>query len=763
MSIEKIAKQLIRQKEAGQPTILFLGAGVSVTAGVPTVPGIIHYVRDSSSFDYLKKSKYDNYFDLMSNMFPGDRKKVLDNFIDQAKVNISHIIVGFLISEGLVDCAITTNFDPLIDDATTLFYRNPQKYDIANNVSLSGHNIALPSIIYLHGEYRNVWQLNTKSELQKNVAEINTVTSQMASKQATWIIVGYSGKDRVFDALAKIPQFSQGLYWISYKEEPPTTKVQNQLLSKPNNNAKLVSGYDSDTFFKKLFKNLIKYGNTDIERLNNKLSNVLLSQKQLQPNSIGNNEVSFTNQISLTSDCQEWIKETTRAQPSYRNIDREKESQGIIYNLGQLITNLFSTESKRITNDIRSRIKNKEWEEALELCNIEIKGNPDTVLAYYFKGIIFGEMGKNGGNPYISRKYYIQMVSSFDKAKTKGKDKNKVWRDLEYISAVKKLLWQKEHNRGVNIVTNDNLKTILNNPTNLAMQHLTNATIIQPDNSLSWNVLAQISAMNESFKDAAKAKKKYISMVEQDTMLEPNDYLQLASYYFQADNNPKVVSALESGTEQFPDNQKLVSNLADAYQRAGEPEKAISTVRRLVEENPEDPQFHLVLGTQIYQRALVLNDSLSANYDEIFDLQQKMRNSSDAEKKNVQQQIETLEQGNEQLEPKVKELTDEAEKELKTVIEYRPDDDTAYNTLGIIYQNRAKAIFDKRNQTVDDEKAAVLDEKGKEMLKEATVNYKKATEIKPKEKGYWKSLYSIYVALGMDNKAHEAQNRIDNR
>src|SRR5699024_4169036 len=157
------------------------------------------------------------------------------------------------------------------------------------------------------------------------------------------------------------------------------------------------------------------------------------------------------------------------------------------------------------------------------------------------------------------------------------------------------------------------------------------------------------------------------SMVEQDTMLEPNDYLQLASYYFQADNNPKVVSALESGTEQFPDNQKLVSNLADAYQRAGEPEKAISTVRRLVEENPEDPQFHLVLGTQIYQRALVLNDSLSANYDEIFDLQQKMRNSSDAEKKNVQQQIETLEQGNEQLEPKVKELTDEAEKELKTV------------------------------------------------------------------------------------------------
>src|SRR5699024_4301086 len=319
--------------------------------------------------------------------------------------------------------------------------------------------------------------------------------------------------------------------------------------------------------------------------------------------------------------------------------------------------------------------------------------------------------------------------------------------------------WQTEHNRAVKLATDDSLKNAVQEPIAKATDHLKNATIIQPDSSLSWNVLAQVSAMNKDFEVAADAKEKYISMIEQDTTLKANDYLQLASYYFQADANQEVVSALEMGIEQFPDSDELVSNLADAYQRAGQPKKAIATVKKMVEQDPQNPQYHLVLGTQIYQQALVLNDSLSANYDEIFSLQQKLRNSSDAEKENIQQQIAELEQQNEQLEPKVEELTDQAEEELKTVVQYRSDDDAAYNTLGIIDQNRAKAIIDKRNRTKDNEEAAQLDKQGKEMLQEAMKNYKRATEIKPNEQKYWKSLYSIYVALGMDDKAADAMEK----
>src|SRR5699024_1278648 len=123
--------------------------------------------------------------------------------------------------------------------------------------------------------------------------------------------------------------------------------------------------------------------------------------------------------------------------------------------------------------------------------------------------------------------------------------------------------------------------------------------------------------MNKNFEEAAGAKEKYLSMA-QDTTLEANDYLQLASYHFQLGRNNDVVTALEAAYEQFPDNQEIVSNLADAYQRVGEPEKAISTVEKLVEQEPENPQYHLVLGTQIYQKALVITDSLSENSQQIL-------------------------------------------------------------------------------------------------------------------------------------------------
>src|SRR5699024_3983926 len=128
-------------------------------------------------------------------------------------------------------------------------------------------------------------------------------------------------------------------------------------------------------------------------------------------------------------------------------------------------------------------------------------------------------------------------------------------------------------------------------------------------------------------------------------------------------------------TDQFAENQELVSNLADAYQRAGNSEKAISIVRDLVKEKPEDPQFHLVLGTQIYQQALVLNDTLSANNDKLFDLNRSLKSADEEQKASIKSQIDELKQENERLEHKVKVMTREAEKEMKEVRQYRSEEE----------------------------------------------------------------------------------------
>lgn len=411
-----------------------------------------------------------------------------------------------------------------------------------------------------------------------------------------------------------------------------------------------------------------------------------------------------------------------------------------------------------LADEAQSNIESQNFEEALAAAEKSIEQNPQDPLGYYYKGVALGEMAGAEEDPEARAETYKEMNAAFAEAKEVAETAEDVPGEVERIDDVKNVLWQTEHNRAVELATDDSLKQTVDNPLEQSMYHLMNATNIQPDSLLSWDVLSQVAAMNQSFEEAANAKEKFISMA-QDTSLEANDYLQLASYHFQMDNQQEVVNSLEKAHEQFPDNQEIVSNLADAYQRVGEPEKAIATVEKLVEQEPENPQYHLVLGTQIYQQALTITDSLSANSNEIVKLRQELNNSSDSEKQNIQQQISNLQQENQQLQSKIDELTDRAEEELNTVLEYRPNDDAAYNTLGIIYQNKAKALFDQRNQTTDNQKAAELDKQGQEFLKEAMQNYERAAEIDPNNQEYWKSLFSIYTALGMDEKAQEAMKK----
>lgn len=384
--------------------------------------------------------------------------------------------------------------------------------------------------------------------------------------------------------------------------------------------------------------------------------------------------------------------------------------------------------SNPLADEAQSNIESQNFEEALAAAEESIQTNPQDPLGYYYKGVALGEMAGAEEDPAGRTETYEEMNAAFAKAKEVAAKAEDVPGEIERIDAVKNVLWQTEHNRAVQLATDDSLKNTVNEPMEQSMNHLKNATIIQPDSALSWNVLSQVSAMNQNYEEAANAKEEYLAMA-QDTSLEASDYMQLASYYYQLDDQEAVLTTLKSAHEAFPDNQEIVSNLADAYQRVGEPEKAISTVEQLVEQDPENPQYHLVLGTQIYQQALVLNDSLSTNPN------------------------------NEQLQAKVDELTDRAESELNTVLEYRPNDDAAYNTLGIIYQNKAKAMFDKRNSTNDNAQAAELDKQGKVFLEEAMKNYESAAEIEPNNQEYWRSLFSIYTALGMDEKAQEAMQK----
>lgn len=414
--------------------------------------------------------------------------------------------------------------------------------------------------------------------------------------------------------------------------------------------------------------------------------------------------------------------------------------------------------SNPLADEAQSNIENQDFEAALASAKKSIEEHPGDPLGYYYKAVALSEIAQESKNPKERTEYYKEMNNTFNLAKSVSDTAENVPSEINRIDAIKNVLWQTEHNKAIEYVRSDSLKNTVDNPTEYSMYHLKNATIVQPDSSLSWNVLSQVAAMNEEYQEAVESKEKYMSMVD-DTTKTPEDYIQLASYHFNMDNQQEVLEVFEEAQKQFPKNEDIVSNLADAYNRVGEPEKAIETVEQLVEQNPENPQYHLVLGTQIYQQALTIRDELSSNSEKILSLQKNLSDASESEREKIKKQVGELVDENEKLKSKVDELTNRAEEELKTTLEYRPEDANAYNTLGIIYQNRARTVFDQRNRTTDNEEARKLDKEGKDLLREAMGYYEKATEIDPDNQEYWKRLFEIYTTLGMDKKAKEAMNK----
>ena len=72
------------------------------------------------------------------------------------------------------------------------------------------------------------------------------------TNQRMWIFIGYSGYDPIFKHVVNLGRFDNGLYWVCYKDNISNENVCAKLLDKPNTNAVVIKGYDSDSFILKL-------------------------------------------------------------------------------------------------------------------------------------------------------------------------------------------------------------------------------------------------------------------------------------------------------------------------------------------------------------------------------------------------------------------------------------------------------------------------------------------------------------------------------
>lgn len=396
---------------------------------------------------------------------------------------------------------------------------------------------------------------------------------------------------------------------------------------------------------------------------------------------------------------------------------------------------------------IQAGIDSQDYNAALSAADTLIYKEPANPLGYYYKAVVLGKIAE--AEPIASERTptYEDMRSNLDEAEELFAAQEEPSGESEQITPLVLNTWSLEHNEAIKYATDDSVMASVDTPLQISIAHLENATTINPDSVLSFDVLAQVYYMNSDYSSAAEALTTVINLQDQG---KASEYDRLGSYYFLSGQPDKAVSIMREGLELYPDSVSLVQKLADGLFQIGETDEALEVMYGLIETDPDNARYYLVVGSRVYQRVLTLTDQYSENSDKIFDLE---RNDGS------EQEINELKAENEKIDAEIADLTTSAEDALVKAAELDDTIPATFNTLGVLYQNKSAGLFEKRNNTVDNDEAAKYDEMAREEAQKAMKNYEKAAELDPDNTSYWASLFRIYTLLDMREEAEAAMEK----
>ena len=246
-SIDEIKETLQNAKSRERGCALLIGAGCSVKAGIPAADGFVEIIKDRYRLAY-QRAAAKTYPKCMGELLLSERRDLIAQSVDKAQINWAHLCIALLMQAGYVDRVLTTNFDLLVARACAMLGVFPATYDFATSQLLKKADIPDQAVFYLHGQRTGFVLMNTEEDVTKHSTLLGPVFDDAGSGRV-WIVVGYSGQnDPVFNHLAGIPRFDNGLFWIGYRDQEPASHVLEQLLTQ-DKDAFFTKGFDADSFF----------------------------------------------------------------------------------------------------------------------------------------------------------------------------------------------------------------------------------------------------------------------------------------------------------------------------------------------------------------------------------------------------------------------------------------------------------------------------------------------------------------------------------
>lgn len=158
---------------------------------------------------------------------PEERRAYIDHAVTKGTPSFAHRALAAMITSKAVPCVFTTNFDAMIETATTV---TDQLLDASGraNLTVAGIDNAAraalcikearwPLLAKMHGDFQSVELKNTTEELASQDREMRQVLTNACGRFGL-IIVGYSGRDQsvmdaMTDALGTPDAYPAGIVW----------------------------------------------------------------------------------------------------------------------------------------------------------------------------------------------------------------------------------------------------------------------------------------------------------------------------------------------------------------------------------------------------------------------------------------------------------------------------------------------------------------------------------------------------------------------
>lgn len=408
-------------------------------------------------------------------------------------------------------------------------------------------------------------------------------------------------------------------------------------------------------------------------------------------------------------------------------------------------------------NDVTVNIFTGDYDTALQITEDAITENPDNYVAHYYKGVVLAALAESFENPTDRKPYYERSRASLDTAKGLMENQEETPGELQELYDTIVGYWADEYNRGVNIQTDDSLFNITPDPYRTSMAYFENAVTINPDSAMTYQVMASTYFQMDDIDNAISVYETVMSLLDPPQI---EDYEFLISLYLFENSFEPAIRYSEEARELYPDESSFVQFLADAYIQSGDREKAVELIEALIAQEPDNPQYRRVLGTQIYQSVDRTTVEVTELYRELFDLNIDLRGLSGAERTETESRMAEIQQEINRLEAEIDEFTKVSIEQMERVVELEPDSESANFILAIIYQNKAANLFERRNNIINDQNLyESFDDSARENLEQARIYYEAAAEINPENTDNWQSLFQVYTQLGMDEEALEAMEK----